>query len=151
MSIMLTIMNSKLPDKLLVLTNKTKFSKKVNPIKYPVQTYILVRTWNLLFMYFTGVSHWIMKSRLSVKKHLTWLKLYLVIISALELKVNKPKNHLSLTVPKTWFFSEFFCSVSSSHLRPFNFICAFNWWTKWMLQKLKKLWKKHLIHQKKSF
>ena len=106
MSIMLTIMNSKLPDKLLVLTNKTKFSKKVNPIKYPVQTYILVRTWNLLFMYFTGVSHWIMKSRLSVKKHLTWLKLYLVIISALELKVNKPKNHLSLTVPKTFDFSQ---------------------------------------------
>ena len=103
---MLTIMNSKLPDKLLVLTNKTKFSKKVNPIKYPVQTYILVRTWNLLFMYFTGVSHWIMKSRLSVKKHLTWLKLYLVIISALELKVNKPKNHLSLTVPKTFDFSQ---------------------------------------------
>ena len=106
MSIMLTIMNSKLPDKLLVLTNKTKFSKKVNPIKYPVQTYILVRTWNLLFMYFTCVSHWIMKSRLSVKKHLTWLKLYLVIISALELKVNKPKNHLSLTVPKTFDFSQ---------------------------------------------
>ena len=103
---MLTIMNSELPDKLLVLTNKTKFFKKVNPIKYPVQTYILVRTWNLLFMYFTGVSHWIMKSRLSVKKHLTWLKLYLVIISALELKVNKPKNHLSLTVPKTFDFSQ---------------------------------------------
>ena len=40
------------------------------------------------------------------KKHLTWLKLYLVIISALELKVNKPKNHLSLTVPKTFDFSQ---------------------------------------------
>ena len=103
---MLAFMNSKLLDKLVVLTNKTIFSKKVNPIKYPVQTYILVRTWNLLFMYFTGVSHWIMKSRLSVKKHLTWLKLYLVIISALELKVNKPKNHLSLTVPKTFDFSQ---------------------------------------------
>ena len=25
-------------------------------MKYPVQTYILVRTGNLLFMYFTGVS-----------------------------------------------------------------------------------------------
>ena len=40
---MLTFMNSKLPDKLVVLTSKTKFSKKENPIKYPVQTYILVR------------------------------------------------------------------------------------------------------------
>ena len=53
---MLAFMNSKLLDKLVVLTNKTIFSKKVNPIKYPVQTYILVRTWNLLFMYFIGVS-----------------------------------------------------------------------------------------------
>ena len=25
-------------------------------MKYPVQSYILVRTWNLLFMYFTSVS-----------------------------------------------------------------------------------------------
>ena len=45
---MLTFMNSELPDKLVVLTNKTKFSKKINPIKYAVQTYISVRTWNLL-------------------------------------------------------------------------------------------------------
>ena len=37
---MLTFMNSKLPDKLVVLTSKTKFSKKVNPMKYPVQTHI---------------------------------------------------------------------------------------------------------------
>ena len=58
---MLTFINSKLPDKLVVLTNKTKFSEKVNPMKYPVQTYILVRTWNLLFMYFTDVSHKTMK------------------------------------------------------------------------------------------
>ena len=54
---MLTFMNSKLPDKLVVLTRKTTFSKKGNPLKYPVQTYILVRIWNLLFMYYTGVSH----------------------------------------------------------------------------------------------
>ena len=39
------------------LTSNTTFSKKVNPMKYRIQTYILVRTWNLLFMYFTGVSH----------------------------------------------------------------------------------------------
>ena len=37
---MLTFIYSKLPDKLVVLTSKTKFSKKENPIKYPVQTYI---------------------------------------------------------------------------------------------------------------
>ena len=53
---MLNFMNSKLPDKLVVSTSKTAFTKKVNAMKYPVQTYILVRTWNLLFMYFTAVS-----------------------------------------------------------------------------------------------
>ena len=47
---MLTFMNSKLPDKLAVLTNNITFFKKVNPMKYPVQIYILVMTWNLLFM-----------------------------------------------------------------------------------------------------
>ena len=54
---MLTFVNSKLTDKLAVLASKTTFFKKVNPMKYLVQTYILVRTQNLLFMYFTGVSH----------------------------------------------------------------------------------------------
>ena len=39
------------------LKRKTTFSKKVNPMKHPVETYILVTTWNLLFMYFIGVSH----------------------------------------------------------------------------------------------
>ena len=31
----------------------------------------------------------------------------------------------------------------------FNFMCAFNWLTEWKLQKLKNIWKKYLIHQKK--
>ena len=57
MLIMLTFMNSKLQDKLVVLTSETTFFKKINPMKYPVQTYILVNTWNLLFIYFTDVSH----------------------------------------------------------------------------------------------
>ena len=39
------------------LTSNTTFSKKVDPMKYRIQTNILVRTWNLLFMYFTGVSN----------------------------------------------------------------------------------------------
>ena len=65
---MLTFMNTKLPDKLVVFPSKTTFSKKVNPMKYPVQTYILVRTWNLLIMYFAGVSHETMKSILNITK-----------------------------------------------------------------------------------
>ena len=54
---MMTFMNSKLQNKPVALTRKTTFCKKVNPMKYPIQTYILVRTWNLLFIYFTYVSH----------------------------------------------------------------------------------------------
>ena len=44
------------------LTSNTTFFKIVNPMKYRIQTYILVRTWNALFMYFTGVSNETMKS-----------------------------------------------------------------------------------------
>ena len=57
-----------------------------------------------------------------LKKHLTWLKVYLVIISALELKVNKKKKTISHLVPKTFDFSQnssvqfhqvtFDCSIS---------------------------------------
>ena len=52
---MLSFMNPKL--RLLAKASKTTFSKNVNPMKYPVQSYILVRARNSLFMYFTGVSH----------------------------------------------------------------------------------------------
>ena len=41
----------------LTKISKSTFSKKGNPMKYPVQTYILMRTWNFLFMYFIDVSH----------------------------------------------------------------------------------------------
>ena len=53
---MLTFMKSKL-TKMTGKDKQTTFSRKVNPMKYPVQTYIFERTGNLLFMYFTGVSH----------------------------------------------------------------------------------------------
>ena len=52
---LLWIQNNQMTGK--YLTSNTTFSKKVNPMKYRIQTYILVRTWNLLFMYFTGVSN----------------------------------------------------------------------------------------------
>ena len=51
------------------LRNKTIFSKKVNLMIYPVQTYMLVKTCNLLFVNFPGVSHYIMKSILNAKKN----------------------------------------------------------------------------------
>ena len=50
------------------LRGNTTFSKKVKPMKYRIQTYILVRTWNLLFMYVTGVSNQTMKSIKCKKK-----------------------------------------------------------------------------------
>ena len=49
--IILTFMTSK------YLTSNTTFSKKVNPMKHQIQTYILVRTSNLVFMYFIGASN----------------------------------------------------------------------------------------------
>ena len=100
---MLTFLNSKLPGDWQISDKQYTFSKKVNPRKYQIQTYMLGRTWNLLFIYFTGVSNQTMKSILNVKKHLTWSKLYLVIISALELKVNQQKT-ICHSVPKTFNF-----------------------------------------------
>ena len=54
---MLTFMNSKVTKMTGIDKQNHIFQKKVNPMKYPVQIYIFGRTGNLLFMYFTGVSH----------------------------------------------------------------------------------------------
>ena len=70
-SIMLTFMNSKLPDKLVILTRKSTFIIHV-------------------FYWCIPLDHEIYTK--CNKKHLTWLKLDLVIISALELKVKKQKT-----------------------------------------------------------
>ena len=48
-------MNSKLPDKLVVLTSKTKFSKKVNPMKYPVQTHIVDDLEFIIHVFYWGI------------------------------------------------------------------------------------------------
>ena len=48
------IQNYQMTGKYLI--SNTTFSKKVNPMKYRIQTYILVRIWNLLFMFLTGPS-----------------------------------------------------------------------------------------------
>ena len=50
------------------LTSNTTFSKKVNPMEYRIQVYILARTWNLLFML-------TMKSILNVKKTSNLIKI----------------------------------------------------------------------------
>ena len=87
-----------------------------------------------------------MKSILNIKKqHLTWLKLYLVITSALELKFNRKKKNIPHSVPKNIDFSQ--NSSVPFHQAPFchsKFFSA----TKWKLQKLHKIWKKSLIHHK---
>ena len=54
----------------IYLTSNTAFSKKVNPMKYQIQTYILVRNWNLLFIDFTGVYNYTMKFIKCKRKHL---------------------------------------------------------------------------------
>ena len=86
--------------------------------------------WLLLEDYSLAHKKWIslnMTTKLVLKKHLTWSKLYLAIISALELKVNKQKSHLLFSTKIFWFFfSELLCSIWSSHFRPFNFMCSVN-------------------------
>ena len=76
-------------------------------MKYPVQSYILVRTRNLLFMYFTGASHQTMKSIVNVKKHITWL---IKDISGHKIcsgiKSQKVRKTICHSVPKTLDFSQ---------------------------------------------
>ena len=88
------------------LTSKTIFSKKVNLMKYPVYTDIHVGE-DLEFI--IPVFFWCIPLPLDHEiytkwkktNYLTWLKLYLVIMSALEIKVNKHKNsHLSFSTKK---------------------------------------------------
>ena len=108
MSIMLTFMNSNLPDKLVVLISKTIFSKRVNPMKYSVKTYIGDDLEFIIhvFDWCIPLDHKIYTN--CNKKHLTWLELYLVIISVLDLKVNKQKKPFINNSTKIfWFFSEF--------------------------------------------
>ena len=87
---MLSFMNSKLSW--LGKASKTTFSKKSKSYEIPVQSYILVKTRNLLFMYFywcIPLDHEIYTK--CKKEHPTWLKVYLVIKSALKIqKVKKP-------------------------------------------------------------
>ena len=84
---MLSFFNSKLTK----MTGKDKqhhiFQKSKSYAIY--STVILVRTGNLWFMYlwFIPLDHETYTK--CKKKHLTWLKAYLGITSALELKVNK--------------------------------------------------------------
>ena len=54
-------------SKLTKMTGKDKQNHIFQKKEYLVQKYILERTENLLFMYFTGVSHYTKKSILNVK------------------------------------------------------------------------------------
>ena len=79
-----------------------------------------------MFYWCITLDHEIYTKCKKKQSHLTWLKVYLVI-SALELKFNMQKKHnFSFDTKNIWFFSEFLCSVWSSHFRPFNFMWAFN-------------------------
>ena len=121
---MLTFMNSKLSDDWQISDKQYHiFQKSKSSMKYQIQTYILVRTWNLLFIYFTGVSNQTMKSikckkNLSwLKLHLTWLKLHLVIISALELKCQQTRKPFIIQYQKLMIFFR---------ILPFHFIKSFS-------------------------
>ena len=74
-------------------------------MKYPVQTNRLVSTWNLLFMYFTGVSHLAMKSMLNVKKTSNLIEVISTYNICSGIK-SQAKKIISHSVPKTFDFSQ---------------------------------------------
>ena len=109
------------------LTSNTTFFKKVNPMKYRIQTYILVRTWIyyscILLVY--PIRPW---NLLNVKKKTSNL---IKVISCYNIwsgiKSQQAKRPFLIQYQKPLIFSEFLCSISSNHFQPFNFMCAFNW------------------------
>ena len=74
-------------------------------MKYPVQSYILVKTRNLLFMYFTGVSHKTMKSILNVKKTSNLIKDISSHNIWSGIKSQQVKRTICHSVPKAFDFS----------------------------------------------
>ena len=51
------ILSLKLPDDWQISDKQNYIFQRANLTKYPVQTYLFMRTWNLLFVYFPTVSH----------------------------------------------------------------------------------------------
>ena len=104
---MLTFMNSKLPDDWQISDKQYHIFQKSK--SYEISNTDIYIGEDLEFI--IHVFYWCIPLDHEIytkcnKKHLTWLKLYLVIISALELKFSKKKNHLSLAVPKSFDFSQ---------------------------------------------
>ena len=123
---MLSFMNSKLTK----MTDKDKQNHIFQKSKsYEISsTDMYVReTWNLLLLYFPGVSYYTMKSILNVKDNINLIK----VISSCNIcagikSQQEKKTYLSFSIQMFLFFSKFLCSISSSHFLPFSFLCAFN-------------------------
>ena len=94
----------------------------------------LIRPWNLL----------------NVKKTSSLIKVISSYNICSGIKSQQVEKPLVIQYQK-YFFSEFLCSISSSHFWPLNFLCAFNWETKWKLQKLKNILKEIAYPPKKAF
>ena len=93
-------MNSKLPDDWQISDKQYHIFQKSK--SYEISNTAIYIGEDLEFI--IHVFYWCIPLDLEIytkcnEKHLTWLKLHLVIISALELKIIKQKEHLSLTVP----------------------------------------------------
>ena len=92
---MLTFMNSKLPDDWQISDKQYHIFQKSK--SYEISNTDIYIGEDLEFI--IHVFYWCIQLDHEIyikckKKHVTGSKLYLVIISALELKLNKQKNHL---------------------------------------------------------
>ena len=149
---MMTFMNSKLQYDWQIIDKKNYIFQKIK--SYEISTTNIYIGEDLEFI--IHVFYWCIPSDHKIftkckKKHRTWLKLYLVIISALELKSNKQKKNKTFSTKIFWFFSEFFCCISSSYFRIFTFMCVLIDKPNERCKKAKKIWKKCVIHPTKTF
>ena len=124
--------NIQLPDGCQISENQNHIFQKCKSYEISSTHIYVGEDQEFIICEFSWVSsHFTMESILNAKKkkkkHLTWLKLYLIIISALETKINKHKSsQLSFSTKNFSFFSKFFCSTSSTLFLPFHFTCAFD-------------------------
>ena len=104
---MLTFTNSKLPDDWPVSDKQNHILQKTKSYEISnTNTYILPRTWNLLFMYFTEIHVFqTIKSILNVKKH-HLIKFISKCNIYCRIKSPQQKKHICHSVPKTFDFSQ---------------------------------------------
>ena len=125
MPIMLTFMNSKLPDDWQISDKQYHIFQKSK--SYEISNTDIYIGEDLEFI--IHVFYWCIPLDHEIYTKCKKTSNLIKVISSYNIcsgiKSQQPEKPLVIQYQK-YFFSEFLCSISSSHFRPLNFLCAFN-------------------------